>query len=129
MSLVGLASAHGGFGGFHDATPEEQAQHQQEMFEEKAEFLGITVEEVKDVWVENKSFKDLAEENGISEEELKTHMQEQHKVRAQERMQNLVTEGIITQDQADQRLATMRERMESGELHRGGKGFHCGFGK
>lgn len=129
LGVAGIASAYGGFGGFmSQATPEEIAQHQQQMFEHQAEMLGLSTDEVKDAWAEGKTFQELAEVNGISEDELKAKMQETRKVRMRERMQALVDQGVITQDQADARLRTMPERMECGEFPDRKRGFHRGLG-
>lgn len=44
--------------------------------EELADFLGVTVDELEQAREDGKTLKDLAEENGISEDELKEFMQE-----------------------------------------------------
>ena len=67
---IGLASAHGHFMRFSDVSPEEITQGQEAMFERKAEVLGISVDEFKNAWAQGKNFAEIAEEYGISHEDL-----------------------------------------------------------
>ncbi len=122
---VGIASA-GWFGHFSDASPEEIAQHQEIMFQKKADFMGISVDEMKNAWAEGKNFKEIAEEQGITQEQIQERMRETKEEYLQNRFQAMVDNGIISQGQADQRLQFMEERMADGQM---GKGFHKGFGK
>jgi len=43
-------------------------------------------------------------------------------------MQTLVDNGVISQDQADNRLQSMEERFTNGKMDRGSRGSHRGFG-
>jgi len=122
---VGVASAQGWFGRFSDASPEEIAQKREMMFQQKAELLGISVDEVKSAWAEGKNFKAIVEEQGISQEQLQEQMREIKREHLQERFQAMVDSGAINQEQANQRLQFMEERMASGEM---GRGFHKWFG-
>jgi hypothetical protein len=122
---VGVVSAHGWFGGFGNATPEEIAEHQTQMFEHKAELLGLSIDVIKNGWAQGKNLLEIAEENGITQEQLQTRMQEERKVQLQEHLQILVQQGVITQSQADQRLQFMEEHMGEGGF---GRGMHKGFG-
>ncbi len=131
---AGTASAHGMFGGGEDLTPEQRAEKASLMFERKAEMLGLDVNVVKEAWAEGKNFRELAEEQGIDMAELKEKMQAERKARQQERLQNLVEAGVITQEQANLRLERMQEKMteraENGDDFagkRGGRGMHKGF--
>jgi len=127
---AGIASAHGMFGpGPSALTPEEQAQHQQTMFEHKAELLGVSSDTVKQAWAEGKTLSDIAEEQGISEEELRSRLQDAHKQRRTEHMNTMIEQGVITQEQADQHLEVMAERMSEGGGPRDFKNrSHKGFG-
>ena len=122
---TGVASAHGWFGSFGNATPEEITQHQETMFQNKAELFGIGVDEIKDYWAEGKTFKEIAEAEGITQEELQERMMEARDERMQNHIQALVDNGVISQEQADKRLQFMEERMANGKM---GMGFHRGFG-
>ena len=113
------ASAHGWFGGFGNASPEEIAERQEAMFENKATLLGISVEEMKDVWAEGKSLWEIAEDLGLTQEELQERMQAARKEQLQNQMQALVEQGVISQEQANKRLQFMEERMANGKMGRG----------
>ncbi len=111
LGLSQTASAQGAFGRiFNKATPEEIAAHQTEMFANQAELLGISVGEVKQAWAEGKGMKELIEEKGIDEEVIKTKMKTQAEARMKEELQTLVSQGVITQAQADTRLSTMQAK-------------------
>jgi len=121
---VSSVSAHGWFRGGADIDPVQVTERQSQMFEEKAELLGVSVDEVKSYWVENKNMGDIIEELGIDKDELKAKMKENRQEKMQTRLQVLVDGGIITQEQADSRLETMQDRLENGKFggHRmGGK--------
>jgi len=127
LAGTGVASAHGWFGGFGNATPEEIAQRQETMFQNKAELFGIGVDEMKNYWAEDKNFKEIAEAEGITEENLQNRMMEARQEQMRSHLQVLVNNGVISQEQADQRLQFMEERMANGD-GKMGRGFHRGFG-
>ena len=122
---VGAASAQGWFGFGNNISPEEMAQKQEAMFQGKAEFLGISVDEFKNAWAEGKNFKEIAEEQGITQEQLQERMRETRQERMESHLQAMVDNGIITQEQADERLRNMQEKIDNGGMR---KGFHKGFG-
>lgn len=103
-----VASAHGIFKGFSNATPEEIAIHHTEMFEHQSEILGLSVEEIKQAWAEGKDMKELMEEKGIDVEAVHAKMRAERESRMQEHMQTLVEKGVITEEQAQARLETMK---------------------
>lgn len=113
LLAVNFVSAHGWF----RTSPEDTAERQSVMFEQKAELLGVSVEDVKNAWAEGKNFQELAEESGITKEELKDRMKEKMEARMKEHLQDLVDEGVITQEQADKRA----------EITKNGRGFKKGF--
>ncbi len=121
---VGIASAHPSF--LKNASPEEVEAHYTEMFEEKTELLGLSVDEMKTAWASGKTLADIASEQGISEDQLHTRMKEAGKAHMKTQLQTLVERGVITQTQADARLATMETRMEKMKAngHRGMGKFH-----
>ncbi len=120
--VAGTASAHG-FGMMgSSANPQEIATAQSTMFQKQADILGISVEDVKASWAKGQSLQDLAKEKGISEEQLKTKMQSMHVQQAKDHLQALVTSGVITQAQADQRLQFMQTQMKNGKLGGGHRG-------
>jgi hypothetical protein len=96
---------HGMMG--NSVSPEEQATRQTQMFQEQATLIGASVDEVKTAWAEGKDFKTLASEKGITKDQLQIKMKASHDAHMKAQLQNLVTKGVITQAQADKRLATM----------------------
>jgi len=128
---TGIVSAQGR-GWFGGLDPEEMAARQEEKFQTEAEVLGLDTEAIKDAWAEGKNFHELAEEQGISQEELQAKMQAQHQERHQEMLQAMVQNGTISQEQADAKLQQMEECQESGDCNgpmgrgMGGKGMSRG---
>lgn len=126
---AGFASAHGWFGFGSNATPEETASRQTQMFQHQADLLGATVDEVKNAWASGNSMRELAQEKGITDEQLQEKMKTQHLARVKEHLQTLVTQGVITQAQADQRYQWMSTQTVNERFGRGMKmGFHHGMG-
>lgn len=129
LGLLGAqsASAHGWFGGFGNATPEEIAAKHQTMFDHQAKIFGLSVEEIKQAWADGKNIFDLAKEKGLTEEQLHARIKEGKTAELKTQLQSLVDKGIITQLQADKRLQLMTTSMETkhGKIM---KGFHRGFG-
>jgi hypothetical protein len=106
---------------------EERATMQQKMFEEHANLLGISVDEVKNAWASGTNFMDLAKSKGISEETLKAKMKSQAEARMQAELSNLVSKGVITQAQADARLTFMKDKFtKMGDKVEKGKGKKVG---
>lgn len=97
-------------------TPDEIAQKQNSIFEDQANLLGITVNEVKQAWAEGKDIFTLAKEKGISEDALKQKMKDLREQEMKSKLQILVDKGIITQDQADARLKSM-QNIKHGKRH------------
>ncbi|MEM7027977.1 MAG: hypothetical protein AAF629_00185 [Chloroflexota bacterium] len=99
----------------------------EEMKSAVAEALGLSVEELEAAKEAGQSIRDLAEAQGIELSDI----QEAKKAALTEAIEEAVSEGTITQAQADQML----ERIENGNFGRGrrgsrgnGDGFRGGFG-
>ena len=122
LLTAGFASAHGWFGGFgFTATPEEIASRQTQMFQQQADVIGATADEVKSAWASGTSFRQLAQEKGVTDEQLREKMKTH--------LQTLVEQGVITQAQADQRYNWLNTQTENGHMGRGmGKRFGHGMG-
>jgi uncharacterized protein YidB (DUF937 family) len=71
------------------------------------ELLGMTPEEIQAERLEGKSLVQIAADQGISEDELVNTILAVKK----EALDQLVSEGTITQEQADLRLTQMEERI------------------
>ncbi len=124
FGLLGIsqASAHGWFKMGGNLTPQEIADKHQAMFQEQASLLGLSIDAVKNAWSEGKSLKQLANENNITDEQLKTKLQAAAKVKMGEHLKALVDKGIITQAQADKRLQLMEQKVQNKQ----GLGFKMG---
>jgi len=123
---AGLVSANGLWGGLGNITPDEIANRQQTMFQDQAQVLGISAEEVKDAWAEGKTIKQIMEEKGISQEQVQARMKELRTQQMKSYLQTLVDKEVISQTQADKRLQVMQSRLDNGKM---GRGFHGGFGR
>ncbi len=121
MLGASIASAHGPFFSSR-LDPTETTDRYEQMFEREANILGVNPTEVKTAWAEGKSIWQLAEEKGISTEQLKTKIQTQAKQQLQKHLDSLVQAGIITQEQASTRLQTMESRFSQNNYGRMGHG-------
>jgi len=113
--------AHGGwFGQPVNLSPENITERFQTMFREKAEILGISTEDFKTAWSQGKDLREMAQEQGITKEQLQEKMQEKRKEQMQEQLNVLVQNGVITQEQANNRMGFLENRFENRGL---GEGF------
>lgn len=133
--LIGAGTADAFGGGMNkNATPEQVASMHTQMFQTQATLLGVSVDEVKTAWANGTSFKELAKQKGITEEALKAKMKAAHQAEMKTQLQTLVSKGVITQAQADARIATMQKMAETMKDKKGkgkggmGHGMGMGFG-
>lgn len=134
---VGAASARGfggwggGFGmgmmGFN-LTPDEIASRQTVRFEQEAKIFGVSADDLKAGWAEGKSPMEVAEEKGITQEQIQARMKEARTAQMKTQLDALVTKGVITQVQAGKRLQVMQEREQNRPTGKMGRGMHRGFG-
>ncbi len=75
------------------------------MLTEEAAILGISAEDLKARLLEGKNFEQIGKDLGITPEEMKTRRLDQIKAH----IQQLVSDGAITQEQADKRIARLSE--------------------
>ncbi len=103
------------------------AQDLNSRFQRDAKILGVTVDEVKNAWVEGKSIFDLAKDKGISEATLQANMKLAKETEMKAKMAELVNAGVITQAQADKKIANMQtkqaESKQSGKMMKNKKGY------
>ena len=85
-----------------------------QMIERKAEILGIDASEIQSKLDEGKSMKEIMEESGITQETMFAKRKEY----MESYLEKLVSEGKMTQDQADQRLEKIDQMP-----HKGFRGF------
>ena len=108
-----IASAHGLFAGFNNLTPIEIATKQSALFQNEATLLGISIDKVKEGWSQGKTLQQIAADNGVTADQLKQKMQDNRAAQMKSALQTLVSQGVITQAQADARLAFMQTRMQN----------------
>ena len=111
---VQMASAHG-WGFASSADPAQIAEAQTQAFEKQAALLGISVEEYKNLWAQGKNFAEIAKEKGVSQDQLRQKMQELMSQKMKAHLDALVAKGVITQNQADQRLEAMKKNQQNGK--------------
>lgn len=109
-TALGITSASAmGFPGMNMST-DEMVSRQTTMFTQQASLIGATVDEIKNAWAEGKDFVALAKEKGITEDQLHAKMKEVRQTQMKNDLATLVSKGVITQAQADKRLATMQSK-------------------
>jgi len=130
VTLIGvnMASARGWFRGDISLNSEAIVERQNQMFEDQASLLGISVGKVKEYWAQGKSIKEIAEEMEIDDENLQEKMKQARREKIKVKLQILVDNGVVTQAQADQRLQIMEERFENERTRGMRRGFGKGFG-
>ncbi len=126
------AAGNGGFGGHGEpgmgGGPIQDPDRFVEHVTQEASVLGITVEEMKAYWAQGKTVQEIATEKGLTKEQLQTKMEAVREAKMTASIKVLVDKGIITQAQADTRLAAMKnlkakmsEQMKNKMQKRGGK--------
>lgn len=126
-ALTGVASARGFGGGFglgaSNLSADEIASRQQTMFQNEANLLGIEVSKIIEGWSQGKTLQQIAKDNGITQDQLAAKLKAKHDVQLKTQLQTLVSKGIITQAQADQRLSIMQNKANTKSIAggRGGK--------
>jgi len=133
LASAGAAMAYDGGGGrMFLQDPAVSTARWESDINNKAGILGITADEMKNYWSQGKNISEIAKEKGISADDLKAKMQATKLAQQKEWLQTLVTEGKITQAQADARLKFMSERQaKAGNMkggHRGRAPMGVGFG-
>lgn len=124
----GIAYAKGGGWGMgSNLTPDQIATNQQERFQNEANLLGVSVDEIKNAWAQGKNLQQLATEKGITETQLQQKLSEQRQQQMKSNLQTLVDKGVITQAQADLRLQYMQNNTQNRGKGRG-MGMHMGLG-
>jgi hypothetical protein len=123
----GIASANGFFGFGASLSPDEIASRQQAMFQQEAQILGISLDDVKAAWAAGKTMKQIMDEKGISQDQVQQRINDMRTAQLKSNLQTLVDKGVITQAQADQRLQTMQNMMQN-KGSKGMRGMMGGFG-
>jgi len=125
LAVLAVSSASAMTFGQMNMTPQDMATRQQAMFQEQATLLGISVDDVKAAWASGTDVKTLAKQKGISLDIIKQKMQAKRLEEQKTMLSTFVSQGVITQAQADQRLAAMMAKNAKGYI---GEGKHGGRG-
>lgn len=108
VGAAGVASANGFLGTgmmqSQSLTSDQIATMQQNMFQQWATLLGINVEDVKNGWAQGKNLAQIAADHNITGTQLQQKMKDARLQQMKNQLQALVSQGILTQAQADQRL-------------------------
>lgn len=121
-----MVSAYGGNGGQDGSGAGKEA-----AMTARAEVVGLSYEELEAKRAEGLTFLEILEEKGVDREDF----QESMAGLREERMQERVDSGYITQEQMQERLEKMESRGDGtcdgsaeGQGQRGGRGSHKGGG-
>jgi hypothetical protein len=96
------------------------------MVDALAEKLGMTSQQLQDELTAGKTIWQVAQEQGLTEAEIRTAMSEA----ARQAVDKMVADGVITQQQADWMLQRMQWRLENGGGFGQGVGpCHGGWGR
>ncbi len=127
---AGIASACGWFGGIGNLSSDEIATRQQTVFQNEAQILGISVDELKEDWAEGKTIQQIMQEKGITQEQVQARMKDLQTQQMKSFLRALVDKGVITQAQADKRIQVMQNQLQNGKMNKGlPMGFSRGFGR
>lgn len=99
------------------------------MFEHKASVLGLTVDELKAKLSEKKGFRWIAEEEGVTFEQMLEKKKEAMLENAEEYLNKMIEAGKINQEEADNILQEKEEWFDNFKGKSHGKGFFGGFGR
>lgn len=124
FALVGVSSAHAaGFG--VPPTADEIATRQTTMFQNEATLLGLSLDDVKAAWAKGETIPELMKEKNISQTDIEARQKAQRDTQLKTQLAALVSKGVITQAQADARLAFLQTQTSKGK---GRGGMMSGFG-
>ncbi len=123
LAGIGVVSAHGEFGWLGTFDAEKFTERQQAMFRSQADLLGLDINKIKDYWAQGKSLREIAQAEGITDEQLQEKMKKSREQSLQKMMQSMVDKGMITQDQANKRLETMKEKTSNEKFGHRSRGY------
>lgn len=105
---AGTALAHGGPAFLWENDPVAAATQWEQKFTDEAGILGITPDEMKNSWAQGKGVREIVKEKGISDADLQKKFQAAREQQHKDMLQALVSQGKITQAQADARFKFMQ---------------------
>ena len=98
----------------------------EKMVENKAEILGMTVQEMATAREEGTTFREIIEEQGLDYDVFHQEMKEKRSERIKVKMDQLVEDGRITRKQADEKIEWFGDFEGKGRRMGAGKG-DCEF--
>lgn len=113
--------AAGGFGNTWKNDPVAFGTQWEQKITSEANILGITPDEMKTNWAAGKGVREIAKEKGISDADLQKKFQAAREAQHKEMLQTLVSQGKITQAQADARMKFMQDNAGKAPAHMNGK--------
>lgn len=115
VGLIGAnaAVAHGMFGAASNLSPEQIVSFQQNIFTKEAQILGISEAELKADWALGKTFNQIIQDRKLDKAQIEQRGQVAQVAQMKTQLQTLVEKGVITQAQADSRLAAMQTKMSA----------------
>jgi hypothetical protein len=133
VGLIGAnaAAAHNMFRPASNLSPDEIVSFQQNIFTKESQILGISEAELKADWALGKTFNQIIQDRKLDKTQIEQRMKDAQAVQMKAQLQTLVDKGVITEAQADSRLAAMQSKMGSVKGvkgKRGGMGHMGGFG-
>jgi hypothetical protein len=99
-----------GSGGINYVSPTEWATNQTARFQAEATALGLPEGVIVNGWASGQNLQQIATANGISSSQFQTDMKNYQQSQLKDRLQALVSQGTITQDQMNQYLQTIATR-------------------
>lgn len=94
--------------------PETYSQQLQNKFEYWSKVSGIDVNKIKNYWAQGKSFREMLALEKVDFNKVQEKVREYKLDQLKKNIQELVEKGIITQEQANQRLGTYSNRLKYG---------------
>ncbi len=131
VGLIGAnaAAAHGMFGPAGNLSPDQIVSFQQNIFTKEAQILGISEADLKADWALGKTFNQIIQDRSLDKTQIAQRMKDAQAAEMKAQLQTLVDKGVITQAQADSRLAAMQAKMVGVKGHgRRGMAQMGGFG-
>jgi hypothetical protein len=110
-------------GGFATISPSDYATNQATEFQNEASALGLSASIVTDGWAKGESIMQIATDNGIGTSTLQSDLKTYQQSQLTAQLQALVTNGTITQDQMNTRLAFEEQQATQAPMS-GGQGSH-----
>lgn len=98
--------------GQNQAPLREQGAMREQALEKRAQILGMNVDELKAQLEQGKKLYEIAQEKGITPEQMREQVMTQRREQTQERLNQMVEQGKITREQANKRLEQLDKEIQ-----------------